>query len=75
MRELGANRILTRFVVVTKGKKPAVQVLQPQASQDDVTRLKQTVSGTWSAIKTGLFVKRESWQCSSCPFRRQCLGH
>ncbi|MEI6236349.1 MAG: PD-(D/E)XK nuclease family protein [Planctomycetota bacterium] len=74
MRELGATRIITKFVVVTKAVKPKVQVLQPQASQDDVVRLKQTISETWSAIQTGLFVKRESWQCASCGFRHRCLG-
>jgi CRISPR/Cas system-associated exonuclease Cas4 (RecB family) len=74
MRELGANRIVTKFVVVTKGKKPVVQVLQPQASQDDVVRLKQTISETWAAIQSGLFVKRESWACGQCPYRGRCLG-
>ena len=74
MRELGATRIVTKFVVVTKAVKSKVQVLQPQASQDDVVRLKQTITDTWSAIQTGLFVKRESWQCSSCGFRHRCLG-
>jgi CRISPR/Cas system-associated exonuclease Cas4 (RecB family) len=74
MRELGATRIITKFVVVTKAKKPAVQVIQPQASQDDVMRLKQTIAETWSAIQTGLFVKRESWACAQCPFKGRCLG-
>ena len=74
MRELGATRIVTKFIVVTKAKKPVVQVLQPQASQDDVVRLKQTISETWTAIQTGLFVKRESWACAQCPFKGRCLG-
>jgi len=74
MRELGATRIVTKFVVVSKAKKPAVQVLQPQASQNDVVRLKQTLTDTWSAIQTGLFVKRESWACAQCPYKNRCLG-
>jgi len=74
MRELGATRIVTKFIVVTKAKKPVVQVLQPQASQDDVVRLKQTITETWSAIQTGLFVKRESWACAQCQFKNRCLG-
>ena len=74
MRELGATRIVTKFVVVTKAVKPKVQVLQPQASQDDVVRLKQTITETWSAIQTGLFVKRESWACAQCPYKSRCLG-
>ena len=74
MRELGATKIVTKFVVVTKAVKPKVQVLQPQASQDDVVRLRASVSETWSAIQTGLFVKRESWVCGQCPFKGRCLG-
>ncbi len=50
MRELSATRIVTKFVVVTKAVKPKVQVLQPQPCQDDVVRLKQTITETWSAI-------------------------
>ena len=74
MRELGATRIITRFIVVTKSVRPKVQVLQPQASQDDVVRLKRTISETWSAIQSGLFVKRESWACAQCQYRGRCLG-
>ena len=74
LRELGATRIVPRFVAVTKAKKPVVQVLQPVATQDDVVRLKQTVAETWSAIQTGVFPRRESWACAHCPFRRHCLG-
>ncbi len=74
MRELGATRIVTKFVVVTKAKKPVVQVLQPQCSQADVVRLKEQVAETWTAIQTGLFVKRESWACAQCPFKSRCLG-
>jgi CRISPR/Cas system-associated exonuclease Cas4 (RecB family) len=74
MKELGATRVVPRFVVVSKAKTPVVQVLEPKATQDDVTRLKQTVTETWAAIQTGLFVKRESWACAQCPFRGRCLG-
>ena len=75
LRELGATRIVPRFVAVTKAKKPVVQVLQPIATQDDAARLKQTVSETWSAIQNGVFHRRESWACTQCPYRRHCLGH
>lgn len=74
LRELGAKRIVPRFVVVSKAKKPVVQVLQPQATQIDVSRLRQQVSDTWTAIQAGVFVKRESWACMQCPYRKRCLG-
>lgn len=74
VKELGAKRIVPRFVVVTKAKKPVVQVIEPKATQDDVARLKDQVSATWSAIQAGIFVKRESWACMQCPFQKRCLG-
>lgn len=74
VKELEVKRLVPQFVVITKAKKPAVQVLRPTASQADVDRLKQDISDTWTAIKAGIFVKRESWACSQCPFKGCCLG-
>lgn len=74
VKELGAKRIVPRFVVVTKAKKPVVQVIEPKATQEDVSRLKDQVAATWSAIQAGIFVKRESWACTQCPFQKRCLG-
>src|SRR5579862_267485 len=73
LRELGATRIVPQFVVVTKAKKPVVQVLQPQASQTDVERLKQQVQDTWTAIKRDVFPTREGWHCSQCSYRGRSL--
>ena len=74
LKELGAKRIVPRFLVVTKAKKPVVQVLEPHATQEDVVRLKEQVADTWSAIKAGVFVPRESWMCAQCPYKKRCLG-
>jgi RecB family exonuclease len=74
MRELGAIRIVPRFVAITKAKTPIVQVLQPIATQDDAIRLKQSVSETWKAIHNGVFHRYKSWACALCPFRKHCLG-
>ena len=74
LRELGATRIVPRFVAVTKAKKPAVQVLEPTATQADVTRLKQSVAETWNGIKNGVFHRQESWACAHCPYKGHCFG-
>ena len=74
MKELGATRVVPRFVVVSKAKTPVVQVLEPKATQEDVVRLKETIRDTWTAIQAGIFVKRESWACAQCPFKGRCLG-
>jgi putative RecB family exonuclease len=74
LRELGAQRIVPRFCVVSKAKTPLVQVLEPKAGQADVERLKHQVADTWEAIRKGVFVQRESWGCAQCPYRERCLG-
>lgn len=75
VKELGAKRIVPRFVVVSKAKTPVVQVLEPKATQDDVARLRKHVADTWSAIQAGVFIQREGWHCNQCPYRKRCLGH
>ena len=75
LEDLGAKRVVLRFVVVTKGKNPVVQVLSPAVSHEDSTRVKQLVSDCWQAISTATaFHRREGWQCKQCPFRKRCLG-
>jgi hypothetical protein len=74
VKQLGIKRVVPRFLVVTKGKSPKVQVIEPQATQDDADRLKRRVIETWTAIQAGSFLPRESWACAQCPFKKRCLG-
>jgi hypothetical protein len=74
VRELGAKRIVPRFVVITKAKAPVVQVLQPQAGQEDVEHLKRQVAETWDAVRKEVFVQGEGWGCVQCQYRKRCLG-
>ncbi len=74
LRDLGATRIVPRFLVITKAKTPAIQILQPQATQQDVERIKRVVSETWEAIQKEVFVPRESWGCQQCPYSKPCHG-
>lgn len=74
LRALGARRIRPRFVVLTKAKAPAVQVLEPEAGPGDVARLKDLVSETWHAIQARAYPRREGWACAGCEFRVRCLG-
>jgi len=74
LRDVGAKRVVPRFTIITKAKTPVVQILEPQATQSDVDRLKHDVAETWNAIQANIFVPRQSWQCAQCPFRKRCLG-
>jgi CRISPR/Cas system-associated exonuclease Cas4 (RecB family) len=75
LRDLGAARLVLRFVVVTKGKAPVVQVVAPKASSDDASRAKQLLADCWQTMRSSsAFVRHEGWQCKQCPFRVRCLG-
>jgi CRISPR/Cas system-associated exonuclease Cas4 (RecB family) len=74
LRELGAKRIVPRFVVVSKAKTPVIQVIQPQVFQADVDRLKRQVGDVWEGIRKEVFPQRTGWQCAQCPYKRRCLG-
>ena len=75
MRELGATRLVPRFVVVTKGKTPVVQVVEPKASSEDASRAKQLLADCWQTMRSSsAFVRHEGWQCKQCQFRVRCLG-
>ena len=75
VRELGAARLVLRFVVVTRGKTPVVQVVEPKATQDDASRAKQLLADCWQTMRSSsAFVWHEGWQCKQCPFRVRCLG-
>ncbi len=72
LRELGAARIVPRFVAVTKAKKPVVQVLQPNATQGDADALKLTIGDTWQRIAKAEFQPRRGWHCALCPYQTRC---
>jgi hypothetical protein len=74
VRELGATRIVPRFVVISKGKTPVIQEIQPQVFQADVDRLKRQVADVWEGIRKEVFPQRTGWQCAQCPFKKRCLG-
>jgi len=74
VKELGATRLVPRFIVISKAKKPVVQVLEPQANQADADALKRTVGETWQGIERGEFKPRSGWHCALCPFQNRCLG-
>lgn len=71
---MGAKRIRARFEVLTKGKKPTIQVIEPEITRDDALRVRELVGETWRAITAGVFPRRESYSCDQCPFRVRCLG-
>lgn len=74
LRTVGATRIRPRFLVVSKAKKPVVQVLEPKAGKADVERLRERIAATWKGVQAGVFPAREGWWCAACPFRVRCLG-
>ena len=72
IRELGITKVVPRLVVLTKGKKPKIQVLEPQVTQDDVARLNRMTLEIWDGIQKEHWMRQQSWMCQSCPFQQRC---
>jgi CRISPR/Cas system-associated exonuclease Cas4 (RecB family) len=57
------------FAVLTKGKKPVVQLIPIETDEQRIAELIDSVSQIWQAIQAGSFYPNPSPQnCSTCPF-------
>lgn len=71
-RHLGLP-VRLHFAVITKAKKPVVQVLEVPADQQKLAAVKQGVAQVWEAITAGNFYPSPNpMNCTSCPFRSRC---
>jgi putative RecB family exonuclease len=61
------------FAIITKAKKPVVQLLPIPTTPDRVQSLKENVAAVWAAIQSGNFYPSPSPQnCTTCPYRSRC---
>lgn len=71
-RSLGLP-VRLHFAVLTKAKKPVVQLLAVPTDAARAAALTESVGQVWQAIKTGNFYPNPSPQnCVTCPFRSRC---
>ena len=64
------------FGVITKGKTPAVQMLDVPVSAGRVERVVNQIEQVWQAIKAGHYYPSPSpMNCSTCPFKSRCPAH
>lgn len=71
-RSLGLP-VRLHFAVLTKAKKPVVQLLAVPAEPARLAAVRESVGQVWQAICVGNFYPNPSPQnCTTCPFRRQC---
>ncbi|MGD0140161.1 MAG: PD-(D/E)XK nuclease family protein [Tepidisphaeraceae bacterium] len=61
------------FAIITKAKKPVIQLIPVAADEDRIAGLKESVSQIWQAIQAGNFYPSPSPQnCATCPYRSRC---
>jgi len=61
-----------QYVVLTKAKSPAVQVVTVPADAQRIGRTLRTVRSIWQAMQAGHVYPVPSSACRWCPFRRPC---
>jgi hypothetical protein len=61
------------FAVVTKAKKPVVQLIPVPTDAARITAMKDNVARAWAAIRSGVDHPRPSpANCTICPFLSRC---
>jgi len=61
------------FAIVTKAKKPQVQLIPVPGDSGRLEQLKENIGQVWQAIQSGNFYPSPSPQhCTTCPFRSRC---
>ncbi len=64
-----------KYVIFTKTKDPAVQLIDLPFEQQKLDRTKAAIRAIWSAIESGYFYPVPSvMNCPSCPYRTQCAA-
>jgi CRISPR/Cas system-associated exonuclease Cas4 (RecB family) len=61
------------FAIITKAKKPIVQLMPVQTDVDRTQALRESVAQIWTAIQAGNYYANPSPQnCAGCQFRSRC---
>ena len=61
------------FAIITKAKKPVVQLLPVATNPDRVAAMKENVLAVWEAIQSGNFYPNPSpMNYTGCPYRSRC---
>jgi hypothetical protein len=64
-----------KYVIFTKTKDPAVQLIDLPFQEAQLDRTKAAIKTIWAAIESGNFYPVPSvMNCPSCPYRTQCAG-
>lgn len=71
-RQLGLGDVGLRYQVITKTKKPTVQVEDVSRGERDEADFLRAVTGVLRAVGTRAFWPNRGWQCRSCPFAHAC---
>jgi putative RecB family exonuclease len=67
------KKIVTRFLVLTKTKEPAIEEHVAEVKPERVARTLAGAERVWKAIQTGVFYPAPSaMACAGCPFREAC---
>ncbi len=69
---LGLQEKALRFDVMVRTKKPKIQQITTQRTQEDINRFLKILAYISSAIKSGIFYPNENYFCSVCGYRDLC---
>lgn len=71
-KAIGLAKPVVNFTVVTKGRTPALQVLDLDRSEEDELEFQRVAVNVLRGVDAGAFPPIRSWACRSCPHHHVC---
>ena len=70
--ELGLGEVEVVYQIVTKTKKPAVDIRGVSRGESDIGELHRVVDGVLRAVEAGAFWPSRGWMCAQCAHASEC---
>ncbi len=71
-RQLGFTDAEVVFQIVTKTKKPAIQLAPVVRNDSHLAELDLVIDNVLRGIEAGVFFPNRSWMCTGCPYQHVC---
>lgn len=73
-RTLGLDHPAAAFQILLKTKKPTVETIPLNRTENDEHEMIDTFLHALRGIEAGAFPRNRGWACGDCPFKRACGG-
>jgi CRISPR/Cas system-associated exonuclease Cas4 (RecB family) len=71
-KRMGLGDVGVRYQILTKGKSPAIQVVDLDRTEEDELEFLRVTLGVMGGVDAGVFIPQRGWACGGCQFAYAC---